>query len=175
MQLSTHVVTVRASADHAWKILGEEFVAVDKWMEAISRAKAIPGPALPGAPAKGRYSYLRGKFAHIYQDEVISAYDKAARSISTEVVINNLGRMVPMKGYNATVSIKETGPDTCTITYTGHAVTKWFGKPMKGALTKSLNPGFLRGLEELAHYIETGEPHPRKVETLKIDADLAAA
>ena len=33
----------------------------------------------------------------------------------------------------------------------------------------------LRGLEELAHYIETGEPHPRKVETQKADAALAAA
>ena len=45
----THVITLNASADHAWRILGDEFVAVDKWMEAIGRAEAIPGPALPGA------------------------------------------------------------------------------------------------------------------------------
>ena len=171
----THVVTVKASAAHAWKIIGEDFVAVDKWMEAIPRAEAITGPALPGAPAKGRNSYLRDKFAPLYQEEVISAYNDASRSISTEVVLRNLGRMVPMKGYNATVTAKEVGPDTCTITYTGYAVPKWFGKPMKGMLTKSLKPGFLRGLEELAHYIETGAPHPRKVETLKVDAALAAA
>lgn len=171
----THVVNVKAAAEHAWNVLGDEFVAVDKWMEAINRAEPIPGPALPGAPAKGRYSYLRGKFAHVYQSEVITDYDLDARTVSTEVTINNLGRFVPMKGYNATVSIKETGPDTCTITYTGEARTKWFGRPMKGALTNSMKAGYLRGLEELAHYIETGQPHPRKVETVAADATLAAA
>jgi hypothetical protein len=172
---STHIVTVKATADHAWKIIGEDFVPVDKWMEAISRADAIPGPALPGAPAKGRKSHLRGKYSHINQDEVISAYSDASRTISTEVTINNLGAMVPMKGYNATIVVKETGPETCSITYTGDARTKWFGRPMKGALTNSMDAGFLRGLEELAHYIETGEQHPRKVETVKADAALTAA
>lgn len=175
MKLSTHIITVKAAADHAWKIIGEEFVSVDKWMEAISRADAIPGAALSGAPAKGRTSHLRGKFAHVYQSEVITAYSDAARTISTEVTINNLPRMVPMKGYNATIVVKETGPESCSITYTGEARAKWFGRPMKNALTKSMDAGYLRGLEELAHYIETGEQHPRKVETVQADAALAAA
>lgn len=171
----THVVAVNATADHAWKIIGEEFVPVDIWMEAISSAELIPGPALPGAPAKGRTSHLRGKFAHINQSEVITAYDDAARSIGTEVTINNLGAFVPMKGYNAEIVVTETGPESCSITYTGEARTKWFGRPMKRALTNSMSAGYLRGLEELAHYIETGQPHPRKIETLKADAALAAA
>ena len=80
-----------------------------------------------------------------------------------------------MKGYNATIMVEETGPDTCTITYTGEARTKWFGAPMKKALTNSMKAGYLRGLEELGHYIETGQPHPRKVETMNADAALAAA
>ena len=171
----THEVTVKASADHAWKIIGDEFVAVDKWMEAIGRAEAIPGPTLPGAPAKGRNSYLRGKFAHMYQAEEITAYSPAARSISTNVTINGLGKFVPLKGYTATLTVKELGPDSCSLTYTGEAVTKWFGAPMKGALTNSMKAGYLRGLEELAHYIETGEQHPRKAETVAADAVLAAA
>jgi hypothetical protein len=172
---STHTVNVKTSAAHAWKIIGEEFVPVDKWMEAISRADTIPGPALPGAPAKGRTSHLRGKFAHVYQSEVITAYSDAARTISTEVTIHNLPRMVPMKGYNATIVVKETGTESCSITYTGEARTKWFGRPMKNALTKSMDAGYLRGLEELAHYIETGEQHPRKVETVQADAAMTAA
>lgn len=150
-------------------------MAVDKWMEAIGKAEAIPGAALPGAPAKGRTSHLRGKFAHVYQSEVITAYGDADRTISTEVTINNLPRMAPMKGYNATIVVKETGPESCSITYTGEARTKWFGRPMKNALTKSMDAGYLRGLEELAHYIETGEQHPRKVETVQADAAMTAA
>lgn len=171
----THIANVKASADHAWKIISEEFVPVDVWMEAISSAEPISGPALPGAPARGRRSHLRGKFAHIFQDEIITAIDAAGRTLSTEVTINNLGRFVPMKGYNATIVVRETGPSTCEITYTGEARTKWFGAPMKGALTNSMKAGYLRGLEELAHYIETGEPHPRKAETMAADAALAAA
>jgi hypothetical protein len=46
---------------------------------------------------------------------------------------------------------------------------------MKGLFTKNLDPGFLRGLEELAHFFETGEPHPRKVEKIKSEAALATA
>ena len=105
----------------------------------------------------------------------ITAYGDAARTISTEVTINNLPRMVPMKGYNATIVVNETGPESCSITYSGEARTKWFGRPMKNALTKSMDAGYLRGLEELAHYIETGEQHPRKVETVQADAAMTAA
>lgn len=174
MKSSIQSITIKASADHAWKIIGEDFVAVDRWMAANPTADAIPGAALPGAPAKGRNSYLIKKFQPTYQEEVITGYDDAKRSISTRVVLRNTSKFVPMLGYIANVTVKPIGDDKCTITYTGEAITKWFSGPMKGMLTKALHPGFLRGLEELAHYIETGEPHPRKVEKIKSEG-LAAA
>jgi hypothetical protein len=175
MKNSTHTVTVKASADHAWKIIGEDFVAVERWMAANPTAEAIAGPALPGAPAKGRNSYLIQKLQPMYQEEVITAYSDAKRSISTRVIIRKAGKFVPMLGYVATVTVKPVDEDTCTIIYTGHALTKWFSGPMRGMLTKALHPGFLRGLEELAHYIETGEPHPRKIDKIKSEAALEAA
>lgn len=172
---STHTVTVNASADHAWKIIGEDFVTVDRWMAANPTADAIPGPALPGAPAKGRNSYMIKKFQPMYQEELISAYSDAKRSVSTEVTLRKTPKFMPLLGYNATVTVKDNSDGTCTITYTGDARTKWFSRPMKGLLTKSMDSGFLRGLEELAHFIETGEPHARKVEKINSEAALAAA
>jgi hypothetical protein len=171
---STHTVTVKATADHAWKIIGEDFVAVDRWMAANPSADAIPGAALPGAPAKGRNSNLIQKFQPMYQEEIITAYSDANRSISTRVTLRKTPKIMPMLGYVATVTVKQVDANTCTIIYTGHALTKWYTKPMKGMLTKTLAPGFLRGLEELAHYIETGEPHPRKIEKTKSESALAA-
>jgi len=144
-------------------------------MAANPTADAIPGPALPGAPAKGRNSYLIKKFQPLYQEEVITAYSDAKRSISTNVTLRKGPKLMPMQGYVATLTVTELGEGKSKLTYTGHAVPKWFGMPMKGMLTKSLDPGFLRGLEELAHFIETGEPHPRKIEKIKSEAALAAA
>lgn len=174
MKSSQHIITVKASADHAWKIIGEDFVAVDRWMAANPIAEAIPGPTLPGAPAKGRNSYLIKQFQPTYQEEIITEYSDEKRSISTHVTLRNTSKFVPMSGYMANVTVTATGDNECTVTYTGHAVTKWFSGPMKGMLTKALHPGFLRGLEELCHYIETGEQHPRKVAKLASEA-LAAA
>ncbi len=175
MKISTHTINVKASANHAWKIIGEDFVTVERWMAANPTAEAIPGPALPGAPAKGRNSYLIKKLQPMYQEEVITAYDDAERSVSTRVTIRKAGKLVPMLGYDATVTVMPIDANTCTIIYTGHALTKWFSGPMKGMLTKALHPGFLRGLEELAHYVETGEPHARKIEKIKSEAALEVA
>ena len=172
---STHKVTVKASADHAWKIIGEDFVAVDQWMAANPAADTIPGAALPGAPAKGRNSYMIKKFQPMYQEELITDYSDAKRRISTQVTLRDGPRFMPLLGYDATVTVNEVADDTCTITYTGVARTKWFSKPMKGMLTKSMDGGFLRGLQELAHFIETGEPHPRKIEKNKSEGALASA
>ncbi len=175
MKSSTHVLTVKASADHAGKIIGEDFVHVDRWMAANPSADTIPGSPMSGAPARGRNSYLIKKFQPVYQEEVITAYSDAKLSISTRVTLRKTPKFMPMLGYIATVTVKAIDEGTCTITYTGEAIAKRFSAPMKGMFTKSLHPGFLRGLEELGHYIETGEPHPRKVEKIKSEAALAAA
>lgn len=175
MKTSTHSITINASADHAWKIIGEDFVAVDRWMAANPTADTIPGPALPGAPAKGRNSYLIKKFQPLYQEEVITAFSDAKRSISTNVTLRNGPKLLPMQGYTATLTVTELSEGKCQLTYTGQAVPKWFSKPMKNMFTKNLHPGFLRGLEELGHFIETGEPHPRKIEKINSEAALAAA
>lgn len=175
MKTSTHTITIAASAAHAWHIIGEEFVAVDRWMAANPLAEAIPGPALPGAPAKGRNSFMIKKFQPMYQEEIITAYNDASRSISTSVTLRKTPNFMPMLGYKATIRVDPIDDEKCTITYSGEARTKWFTRPMKGMFTKSLDPGFLRGLEELGHYIETGQPHPRKLDKIETEAALAAA
>ncbi len=160
---SVNTIEINASAADTWKVVGDEFVPVDKWMAAIPRAEAIPGPALPGAPAKGRNSYLIEKFAPMYQEEIITGYDKANMTLDVVVTIHNGPRFMPIKGYSAKVEISELDSNRCEVKWTGKAIPKWFGTPMTNALTKNLHPGFLRGIEELKHFMETGEVHPRKI------------
>lgn len=171
---SNNALIVKASAAATWKMIGAEFVAVDRWMAAIPTSEAIPGPALPGAPARGRNSYLIKKYAPMYQEEIITAYDDAKMTVSVVVTLCEGPRFMPLKGYNATVIIEEIDENTCKVTWIGSAIAKWFAKPMSGVLTNSLDPGFIRSLEEIQHIMETGEPHPRKIEKIRSEA-LAAA
>lgn len=171
---SKNTIRVNAPAADAWKLIGEDFVAVDRWMAAIPRAEAIDGPALPGAPAKGRISYLFKKFAPMYQEEVLTAYDAAAMTLSVNVTLHNGPKAMPMKGYTSTVIVRAINDATCELTWIGDATPKWFAKPMKGMLTKGLDAGFIRSLEEIQHFVETGQPHPRKVEKMQLETATAA-
>ncbi len=171
---STNSIIVNCSAADAWRLIGEEFVAVDRWMAAIPTAEAIPGPTLPGAPAKGRNSYLVRKFAPMYQEEILTEYDPENLRISVNVTLREGPRFMPMKGYRATVIIEALSPHSCKVTWIGNATAKWFARPMTGAMTRNLDAGFIRSLEEIQHILETGEPHPRKVEKIKSEAALAA-
>ncbi len=155
-------------------MIGEEFVAVELWMAAIPTAEAIPGPALPGAPAKGRNSYLIKKFAPMYQEEVITSFDATKMTVSFYVTMRKTPKFMPMHGYDSTVIIEEIDDNTCKVTWIGNAKAKWLAKPMTGLLTKGLDAGFIRNLEEIQHILETGEPHPRKIAKIKSEA-LAAA
>ncbi len=172
--ISQNSMLVNATAAQAWTLIGDEFVAVDRWMAAIPTAEAIPGPALPGAPAKGRNSYLIQKFAPLYQEEILTAFDPQNKTISVDVTLRKGPRMMPMKGYTSTVLIEEVDARRCKVTWIGKAKAKWFAKPMQSLFTKSLDPGFIRSLEEIQHFLETGAPHPRKIEKIKSEAALAA-
>lgn len=171
---SKNSITVKAPAAAAWKLIGDEFVAVDRWMAAIPRAEAIAGPALPGAPAKGRNSYLVQKFAPMYQEEVLTKFDPEAMIICVDVTLHHGPKAMPMKGYTSTVIVRAINDATCEVTWIGEATPKWFAKPMRRMLTNSMDAGFIRSLEEIQHIVETGQPHPRKVEKIKSEAALAA-
>lgn len=167
---SLNSITVNAPAPDVWKLVGDDFVAVDRWMAAIPTAEVIPGPALPGAPAKGRNSYLIKKFAPMYQEEIITAYSDDNMTVGFDVTLRKGPRIMPLKGYWSTVSIEAIDDNSCKLTWEGAAYAKWFAKPMAGMLTKSLDAGFIRNLEEIKHIVETGEPHPRKIEKIKSEA-----
>lgn len=160
---SINTIAINAPSSDVWKVLGDDFVHVDRWMAALPRAEAIPGPALPGAPARGRNSYLVEKFAPMYQEEVLTGFDPEAMTLQVDVTLRDGPRVMPMKGYTAKVTVTAVDAQTSEVTWIGNAVPKWYARFMKNAMTKNLHPGFLRGIEELKHFVETGEVHPRKV------------
>lgn len=162
----THSLTVNAPATEVWDLIGPNFADVSRWMAATPRSEPIEGAALPGAPVKGRNSYLIKKFDPMYQEELITAYSDAKRQVSFDVFMRKAPKVMPLKGYGNTVTVEEISAGRCKVTWTATPNIKWFGKLMQGPLVKQLSAGFLRNLEEIQHLSETGQPHPRKVEKM---------
>ena len=102
----------------------------------------------------------------IYQQEMLVDYDDAKKYLAVEVTLKNTPFVNPLIGYNVKAWIEPITSTTCRIVWDGEPRRKLFAKFIPG--TKGmLNPGFLRGVEELKHYVETGEWHPRKVKNMK--------
>lgn len=169
----TNSMTVNASADAIWQMIGPDFAAVDKWMAATPTAEPISGTPIPGAPVKGRNSFLIKKFQPMYQEEIITEYSDAKRTVSFQVTMRKTPKLMPLKGYDSTVIIEPISDGSSKVTWIGNAQIHWFGKVLSGPLLKSLDDGFIRNLEEIKHIMETGQPHPRKVAKNKAEGIAA--
>ena len=167
-------ITVNKPAADAWQLIGPDFASVADWMAAIPRAEPIAGTPLPGAPIKGRNSYLIAKFKGMYQEETITAYDDAAMSVSVDVALRNKVKGIPVKGYDATVTVEPINDAACKVTWVSTASVGGIGYVLYPLLRKSLNAGFIRNLEEIKHFVETGQPHPRKLDKIRSEAEVLA-
>ena len=163
-------IIVNAPADDVWKLIGQDFVDVARWMAAIPRSEVIPGPARPGAPAKGRNSYLIKKFNGMYQEEIITAYDDAGKSLSMYAAIKNGPFGMPLKGYDSRVTVEAINGESCRVHWDSNAHVRLHGYLLWPVMKKPLDAGFIRNLEEIKHIMETGQPHPRKVEKMEAEA-----
>lgn len=163
---------VNSSAEHVWDIIGNQFVDVAAWLAATPTSDEITtGTPLKGAPAVGRNSYLPKKFNGMYQRETITMYNDAKRSLTYNVELKNTPKIMPLKGYDSTVTVEPISSSTCRVTWDHTANLRALGYIIPG-IKNSMKPGFIRTLEEIKHFAETGEPHPRKI---KINKENAAA
>ena len=123
-----------------------------------------------GCTAVGRLSYLIRKFNGAYQDETITKYDDAARSLSIYATIVGFPSFAPVRGYSSDVFVTPIDEKSSTVSWNSVADLRLLGYLTYPAMKKTLNSGFIRNLEEIKHYVETGNPHPRKIEKIKSEA-----
>lgn len=170
MKLPNSMV-VNKPADEIWELLGNDFVDVAKWMAAIPRSvEKTEGTPLPGAPAVGRKSYLIQKFKGAYQDETLTKYDDTARSLSIDVTIVGFPAFAPVRGYSSDVYVTPIDENTSTVSWDSDCHLRLLGYLTYPAMKKAMNDGFIRNLEEIKHFVETGQPHPRKIEKIRTEA-----
>ena len=177
MQISRSI-EIKAPVDIVWKKLVDEFVNVHHWMASIKASSAMQGEDLvPGAPAVGRIAEIGAGSPGGLMEEKITAVNPAGRTLEFDTVLTNIKGFNPIIGWPNQIKLTETGNGT-RVTWNIQPRLKLVGLPMYLPVKKSLGNGFVRSLEEIKTFVETGRPHARKAAAFDkegLPADLATA
>ena len=157
-------IEIASPAANVWKVLGDEFVTVHKWMAGVGNSvKITDGHRVQNAPAIGRMVEIAIN-PGTFMDEKITAYNSEDMSLTMHTTLINVKG--PLNGYDTEIKVKPLEDKTSEVIW-----TSWTSKGSIGLLgyllyfpiKKGLSDGYFRGLEELKHFVETGEPHERKL------------
>lgn len=165
---------MNAPAERVWDILGPNYTRAGDWASSVYVSGAREGaPKVAGAPAAGRVCQTSlGPFT-----ETIEAYDERRRHVAYSATGERMPGFVKRLVNAWTVRPAGSGSEvemvlTADIAFPfnvlmGPMMRVQFGKVLREAT------------RELAHYAETGKPHPRKAnadaseEVIKARAALA--
>ena len=161
---------VDASPDAVWDILGPNYVRAGDWASSVYVSGARPGtPKVAGAPAAGRTCETSlGPFT-----ETIEAYDPARRHVAYSATgdkmpgfmrgLRNAWTVRPASGGGSEVEMELNADIAFPFNILmGPMMKMQFGRVLKEAT------------QELKHYAETGQPHPRKVKADRTKKAVAA-
>ena len=154
----TKNITVAANPADVWRVIAEEYDQVDRWASAVERSMAVAGGSAPGgAPVAGRTCETSlGPFK-----ERIVEYDETNHRLAYEAS----GEKMPffVKNMTARWRLSQVKPGTTDVAMTLDVrllpvFNVLMALPMKIQLGKVVQ----ESIEECKHFVETGEPHPRK-------------
>lgn len=167
MQIVTETIIEKPAAA-VWDIVGSRFGQAYEWASVLNHS-AGQGAPLHGQVCEARTCDVKG-MGNI-QERVVE-FDPVGHVLSYEVA----------KGFPFFVSrgvnhwrIASLGAARCRVTTTASLATKGVIGFMMTPMMRMEMSGMMRVmLEDLKHYAETGQPHPRKMKSLAA-AKIAAA
>ena len=151
-------ITVAADPADVWRVIAEEYDQVDRWASAVDRSMAVAGGSAPeGAPVAGRTCETSlGPFK-----ERIVEYDETNHRLAYEAS----GEKMPFFVRNMTARwrLSQTKPNTTDVAMTLDVrLMPVFNVLMALPMKVQLGSVVQESIEECKHFVETGEPHPRK-------------
>ncbi len=163
----TKTVAIDATAAEVWAVFAHDFDNAHLWMASVPHSFGQDnGQWFDGASSAGRVCELQPDPSGLKASERFLAYDEAARTCTVRIDFVDTPRVFPVK-YNSVDFAVVDNPDggsTCTWAFSSRI------KPWAYVMWPVLRSGasvFLGQIgEELKHYVETGQPHPRKVKAL---------
>ena len=149
-----------------WKVLVTHFDKAQDWMAGVPKSyKMEEGKLAPNSPMIGRICELSTKPNPPLAIERITEVDEVNKIFKVNVVPEN-GK-IPVEQNNLTVTLKEINESQTEVIWASDLTLKTAGKLLYPVLKVGVGKSFTELLEELKHYTETGQPHPRKLAKLK--------
>jgi len=151
-------ITVNASADRLWEILGTDYDKVGEWTSEVPSSS--PNPDLP--VGQGRVCSTDG-----FGDakETITQFDEKRRELAYVAEIEKMPFFVKEMGNHWRVEPKGGNRSIVHMHLQGKLMPV-FKQLMSGTMAKQMAKSADVILEELKYYAETGNVHPRKVQQM---------
>ena len=154
-------IEIDSPAKDVWKVLGYDFVSVHEWMAGVGNSVEIKdGHKVQNAPAIGRMAEIAIN-PGTFMDEKITAYNTEDMTINMNTALINVKG--PLNEYNTEIKVKSLANKKSEVIWTSRASLGLLGYLLYFPIKKGLSNGYFRGLEELKYFVETGEPHERKL------------
>ncbi|MEM9436356.1 MAG: SRPBCC family protein [Pseudomonadota bacterium] len=154
------------SADRLWEVFGEAYPEIGTWSSGVFASKPRDGSGPGGAAFQGRICETNfGKLT-----ETVTTYDPAARKITYLVKGEKMPGFVKRMENNWQFRDAGNGKGEIAMRLNGDLafpMNVLMGWMMKIQLKKDLRSN----IEELIHFAEKGQAHPRKV---KVDGSAKA-
>lgn len=152
-------IRIRVGADEAWALIGTRFGQIAEWASPITASRLDRGGAAAGVIRTCQVSGF-GPMGDMVVRERLIAFDPAARSLTYDAVAGMPGFV---KHAANRWTVEPDGVDGCLVRSRATLGLTWWMRPLGPLMSWRLRREARRVLEELAHRLETGRPHPRKL------------
>ena len=156
MQMTAEI-RVRVPAADAWDLIGTRFGDIAAWASPITASSLDVPTAGAEAVRTCRVSGF-GAIGEMVLQERLLAFDPAARSF-TYHALSGLPSFI--RGATNRWTVRGDGPGACFVRTQATLRLAWWLRPMGPLIALRLRRDGALVLEELAHRLETGRPHPR--------------
>ena len=154
-------IEIKASADRVWSVAADQFDKISEWASGVSASRPLSGPMTSSlsasAPSSGRVcKTLQGETV-----ETFVAFDAEQQTFTYAIT----GAAMPgfVKNATNTWTIESLDKERARLTMKIQmATTGIIGALMMPMMKFGMGKLLRTNLEELKHFIETGEQHARK-------------
>lgn len=153
-------ILVNKSINAAWNVLGLDFANASKWASAVNHSEGR-GNAFNGSNCSERgCSTTMGSIK-----EKLYAFSNENFTLAYEVAE---GMPSMIKSATNTWKLIDVGHNTCKLQITMDIrMGGFFGSLLKPMVKMQMSKMGNHLVEDFAHYVENGTPHPRKLKALR--------
>jgi hypothetical protein len=150
-------LAIDAPIEKVWEIMGNQFAKIHLWSTNFKDSKPGGSSRFSGLEYSERITQTeRGETV-----QELDAFDTTMHSLSYHI---SKGAPGIAKQANAVWSLKSDGANSTTVILEFYMETKGFlGFLMTPLIKKGMGKSAEEIAEDLKHYVETGNPHPRKL------------